>query len=164
MTAKDLKNHGGGLSDRGRAQVERELAALQDRRRALAPRAPSEDAVGDEADSAETLRQRDEVTQVDSQIAALQDRLAQSSSESGENQGLPDGTEVTVRFPDGEIQSFQVVLMPEEAAGDQAAILTADSPLGLALSGHRDGEVVTYTSPTGPQQVEILALSWPASE
>ncbi|MCW2661055.1 MAG: hypothetical protein JWP83_2207, partial [Mycobacterium sp.] len=39
--------------------------------------------------------------------------------------------------------------------------LAPDSPMGLALAGHRPGDVVTFETPQGPQQVELVAVRYP---
>jgi transcription elongation GreA/GreB family factor len=39
--------------------------------------------------------------------------------------------------------------------------LAPDSPMGLALAGHQPGDVVTFETPQGPQQVELVAVRYP---
>jgi transcription elongation GreA/GreB family factor len=58
---------------------------------------------------------------------------------------------------------MRVVLIDEEIpAGTEAATLTADSPLGLALAGHQPGDTVAYTTPRGQRQVELVAIVYPS--
>ncbi|MFV4054539.1 GreA/GreB family elongation factor [Mycobacterium tuberculosis] len=40
--------------------------------------------------------------------------------------------------------------------------LTARSPLGQALAGHQPGDTVTYSTPQGPNQVQLLAVKLPS--
>lgn len=48
---------------------------------------------------------------------------------------------------------------------DELALLgdrTARSPLGQALAGHQPGDTVTYSTPQGPNQVQLLAVKLPS--
>jgi transcription elongation factor GreA len=57
---------------------------------------------------------------------------------------------------------MQVISVIEETAlGGEAEALTAGSPLGLALVGHKKGDKVTYTTPQGESQVELLDVKYP---
>ncbi|EFD79530.1 conserved hypothetical protein [Mycobacterium tuberculosis T85] len=40
--------------------------------------------------------------------------------------------------------------------------MTARSPLGQALAGHQPGDTVTYSTPQGPNQVQLLAVKLPS--
>ena len=75
---------------------------------------------------------------------------------------LPNGTAVKLRWPDGEEVDMLVVNCIEETpAGAEDTTLTADSPLGLALFGRKAGETITYRTPRGELQVELLAIEQP---
>jgi transcription elongation GreA/GreB family factor len=75
---------------------------------------------------------------------------------------LPHGAQVTLRFDDGEVSTLRVVAIVEEVAeGDDAGVVTLDSPLGRVLAGSKVGDVVEYTTPSGPALVEVLALHMP---
>jgi transcription elongation factor GreA len=75
---------------------------------------------------------------------------------------LPDGAEVTVKFADGQVATMRVISVIEQIpAGEQMETLTADSPLGLALAGHKPGDTITYSTPQGRQQAELLAVKLP---
>src|SRR3954469_15130101 len=58
------------------------------------------------------------------------------------------GMVVTVRFADGEEETF-LIGSREEAAHSDVAVYSAQSPLGKALTGKHPGESVTYAAPTG---------------
>jgi transcription elongation factor GreA len=73
---------------------------------------------------------------------------------------LPDGTVVTLRFSDGEV-TMRVVACVDEIDGGDDETLTADSPLGIALVGHKPGDTVTYTAPSGQQSVGLVAVKPP---
>jgi len=40
--------------------------------------------------------------------------------------------------------------------------LTARSPLGQALAGHKPGDTVTYSTPQGENQVELISVKLPS--
>ena len=75
---------------------------------------------------------------------------------------LPNGTEVKLRFSDGEESTMRVVNFIEETpAGAEDTTLTADSPLGLALYGRKAGETISYLTPRGELEVTLLAIKTP---
>lgn len=59
------------------------------------------------------------------------------------------GSVVTVRFEgDDDTETF-LIGSREEAGTTDIAVYSAASPLGLALTGAKDGETVTYSTPAG---------------
>jgi len=119
-------------------------------------------AVSDHADAADAIQRADELAGLDERINEL-DRLWRTGPAPSEGTDtLPAGTEVTLRFPDGSVVKMQVISIIEEtAAGHEAETLTAGSPLGLALAGRKAGDTVTYTTPQGKNQVELLDVKYP---
>jgi transcription elongation factor GreA len=66
------------------------------------------------------------------------------------------GMVVSVRFADGDEESF-LIGSREEAAVTDMTVYSAQSPLGVALTGRKPGESVTYTAPNGNDiTVELL--------
>ena len=144
-----------------RGRIEEELAELRSRRDQLrAELADDADTVGDRGDAADALQRSEDLAGIDEQISRLTWLLAGGNADTpGE---LPNGTEVTVRFPGDEPVRMRVVHFLEETpAGEEDTTLTADSPLGLALVGRRAGDTVTYATPRGELQVELLAIDIP---
>ena len=69
---------------------------------------------------------------------------------------------IKLRWADGEESTMRVVNFIEETpAGEEDTTLTADSPLGLALHGHKAGATITYRTPRGEQQVTLLSIKLP---
>lgn len=150
--------------DRTRQNLESELDQLRERRRSLAAELTGREPTGDRADQADLLEQAEDVALLDDRIADLTQRLAGGSDELSEGRLAP-GTEVTVRFADGEVSTLRAVAVPEEVAeDDEFGALTLDSPLGLALPGSEPGDQVTYLTPSGEAQVEVVALQVPGDE
>lgn len=124
---------------RERARIEAELAELRGRRDRL------------HAERAEDL------AGIDEQIGRLSWLLAGGNAAVAGQ--LPNGTEVRLRFPDGEEVSMRVINFIEETpAGAEDSTLTADSPLGLALVGRKAGDQIVYPTPRGELAVTLLAI------
>lgn len=143
------------------ARLEAELAELRRRREQLHAELQGDaDAVGDRGDAAEALQRAEDLAGLDEQIGRLSWLLAGGNA-TVEGQ-LPNGTEVKLRFADGEEARMRVVNFIEETPeGAEDTTLTADSPLGLALFGHKAGDTITYRTPGGEQQVTLLAIKTP---
>lgn len=146
---------------RTRQRLEEELARLRARRAALATELDGRDSVGDRADHADVLEQADDVAWLDDRIAELTGLIARGGLPEPAADRLPHGSEVTLRFEDGEVSTLRVVAIPEEAAEDDANALTLESPLGRALAGSVVGDIVQYRIPSGTALVEVLALRVP---
>jgi transcription elongation factor GreA len=58
------------------------------------------------------------------------------------------GMVVTVRFSDGDEETF-LIGSREEAAVTDITVYSAQSPLGIALTGTKPGDSVTYAAPNG---------------
>jgi transcription elongation factor GreA len=55
-----------------------------------------------------------------------------------------------------------ISIVEETPVGREAETLTARSPLGQALAGHQAGDTVTYSTPQGETQVELIAVKLPS--
>jgi transcription elongation factor GreA len=152
-----------GLTGEARARVAAELARLQERRDRLEAEVKNDrGAVSDHADAADAIQRADELVGLDERVAEL-DRLLHAGPPPSNGDELPFGTEVKLRFSDGDVVTMQVISVIEEASiGGDAEALTASSPLGLALVGRKAGDTVTYTTPQGEERVELLELKHPA--
>lgn len=144
-----------------RARLESELADLKKRRDQLRSELQGDaESVGDRGDAAESLQRAEDLAGVEEQISRLTWRLAGGNA-TVDGQ-LPNGTEVKLRWPDGEEVKMRVVNFVEETpAGAEDTTLTADSPLGLALYGHQAGDTVSYRTPRGELQVTLLSIKEP---
>lgn len=106
--------------------------------------------VGDHGDAAEAIQRADELAVLAERINELDRRLRAGPSRGNGLETLPGGTEVTLRFPDGEVVTMHVISIVEETpVGREAETLTARSPLGQALAGHQPGDTVTYSTRRG---------------
>jgi transcription elongation factor GreA len=151
-----------GLSDEAHERISAELDRIRERRDRLEAEVRNDrGAVSDHADAADAIQRADELASLDERIIEL-DRLLRTGPLPNGTDTLPFGTEVTLRFPDGAVIKMQVITVIEETpVGGEAEALTAGSPLGLALVGRQAGETVTYTTPQGQNQVELLDVKYP---
>ncbi len=149
------------FTDEESDRVEEELAELRSRRDQLRAELQGDaDTVGDSGDAADTLQRSEDLAGIDEQINRLTWLLAGGNADTPGQ--VPNGTTVTLRFPGDEpIQMRIVHFLEETPAGEEDTTLTSDSPLGLALFGRRAGETVTYSTPRGELQVELLAIEFP---
>lgn len=152
-----------GLSDESRERISAELARLRERRDRLEAEVRNDrGAVSDHADAADAIQRADELVGLDERLAELDRLLHAGPAPSNGSDQLPFGTEVELLFSDGDVVKMQVISVIEEASVDsKTEALTASSPLGLALVGHKAGDKVSYTTPQGEQQVELLAVKFP---
>jgi transcription elongation factor GreA len=152
-----------GLADASRDRINTELARLRERRDRLEIEVRNDrGSVSDHADAADAIQRADELAGLDERIGELDRLLRAGPSPSNGTGTLPGGTEVTLRFPDGSVVKMQVISVIEETPiGREAETLTAGSPLGLALAGRKAGDTVTYTTPQGENQVELLDVKYP---
>ena len=117
--------------------------------------------MGDSGDAADALQRAEDLAGIEEQIGHVSWLLAGGNT-TVEGQ-LPNGTEVTLRFPDdaSDVRMRVVNYIEETPAGAEDSTLTADSPLGLALFGHKAGDRITYRTPRGELQVTLLAIDLP---
>lgn len=153
-----------GLSTETQERIAAELTRLRERRDRLEVEVKNDrGAVSDHADAAEAIQRADELAGLDERIAELDRLMRTGPSPSNGSDTLPDGTEVKLRFADGAVVTMQVISIVEETPiGVEVETLTSGSPLGLALVGRKPGDKVTYTTPAGQSQVELLDLKYPA--
>ena len=153
---------GAALGDAARDRLEKELADARAQRRGLAAALGGEDPedrdTGDRGDEALQLEGLDDLGRVNRRIRELE-RLLASPDVSAALHGVADGSRVTLRFPNGDVATFRIVAIPQEASSDDRDdVVTADSPLGRALVGRRAGDLITYEGPDGDLQAEVLAI------
>jgi transcription elongation factor GreA len=151
------------LAAAARDQLAAELARLKQRRERLEAEVKSDRGmVGDHGDAAEAIQRADELVVLADRINELDRRIKAGPSSSDQSEALPGGTEVTLRFADGEVVTMHVISIVEETpVGHEDVTLTARSPLAQALAGRQPGDTVTYSTPQGPSEVELISVKLP---
>jgi transcription elongation GreA/GreB family factor len=156
---------GAGPGADARGRLEQELARLREQRHRLAVQLGGEDPEdsdpGDRGDQAVALEGLDDLARVDARIADIE-RLVADQGALNTPTRLADGTVVTLRLPDGDIATFRIVAVPEQAPTDGGEdVVTAGSPLGRALVGQGAGDTITYRGPDGDLRAEVIAVRAP---
>lgn len=72
------------------------------------------------------------------------------------------GRRVTVREPDGMIERYSLVLPGD--GNPAAGLVSADSPIGIALLWATAGQLVVIHAPAGQRSVRVLAVDTPRLE
>ena len=150
------------FAERERERLEGELADLRRRRDQMRAELQGDaETVGDRGDAAEALQRAEDLAGIDEQIGRLTWLLAGGNATAPGQ--LPNGTEVTLRFPEdkADVRMRVVNFIEETPAGAEDTTLTSDSPLGLALYGRKAGDLVTYQTPRGELKVKLLAIEYP---
>ncbi|ORJ59196.1 GreA/GreB family elongation factor [Mycobacterium simiae] len=150
-------------ADAARENLAAEVERLRQRRDLLEAEVKNDRGmIGDHGDAAEAIQRAEELVVLGDRINELDRRLRAGPTHSDEDEALPGGTEVTLRFADGEVVTMHVISIVEETpAGREAETLTAHSPLGQALAGHKAGDTITYSTPQGESQVELISVKLP---
>ncbi len=70
---------------------------------------------------------------------------------------MTTGVVVCLRYVgDDEVERYLLGSIEERPQG--VAVVSPNSPLGLALMGHRVGDHVSYEAPSGMLQVEVVGI------
>ena len=139
--------------------MEAELAELRDNKlRDLFRSVQDANSNNEASDSGEYEELKEELVYTEARVRDLEQLLRNASILEG---GSPDGvvalgSRVTVRFDDGETDSW-IVVTPEEASLPDGSVST-DSPAGQALLGSKTGDAVTVTTPDGQVNYTVVAV------
>jgi transcription elongation GreA/GreB family factor len=158
-----VSKKGQSVADAAKNRLAAELDRLRQRRERLELEVKDDRGmIGDHGDAAEAIQRADELVVLADRINELDRLLRTGPPPSDSSDALPGGTEVTLRFADGEVVTMHVISIVEETpVGRESETLTARSPLARALVGHKAGDTVTYSTPQGENQVELIALKLP---
>lgn len=148
------------------SQVERrlraELAILRAQRDQLRGDGAEDYRAADSGDRAEAMRRADDVFRIEDRISEINHLLvvgAGAWTAPTQRGNLAEGSMVTLRFPDGEEETFYATSVLDSAPeGTTAELLGLDSPLAKAIAGHRAGETISWSTPAGPQQAHLVKI------
>jgi transcription elongation GreA/GreB family factor len=155
------------LSDQTRQHLLDELETLTEQRMDLGLLG-NDDGVNDSGDAAEQIRRIDDANRIDDRAKEIKRLLAGGTSMNGpaiapeQEHGLADGSVVTLRFDDGDTETLYAAAIPESIPdAERASSLSLDSPLGQALADSVPGDTITYETPDGEHQAEVLKIESP---
>ncbi len=151
------------LTEEGLQALKDELDELINvKRPALAKRLHAAIKQGDLSENADYIAAKEEQGFLEGRIQQLQTmiRNAQIIRKSGMDGRIDMGSRVKLLeegMDEGYIEEY-VIVGPTEAEPSKGKI-SYESPLGKALIGHREGEVVEYRAPMGILRFRILEVS-----
>ncbi|HTK67889.1 MAG TPA: GreA/GreB family elongation factor [Pseudonocardia sp.] len=159
--------HLSDLPESVQRQLREELEALRAQRQQLRGDSVAEDhRASDSGDRAEALRRADDVFRVEDRITEIHRLLTAGSpgrAVAGRPPALAEGSIVTLRFPDGDEETFYASSILDAAPEEiQAEVLGLSSPLAKALTGHTTGDTITWSTPTGSQQADVVTIRLPS--
>ena len=148
------------LTREGLRKLEEEYEALiGERRREIAERIRHARDFGDISENAEYIEAKNEQSLVEGRILTLEAliRNAVVIEEAERQKGVVGvGTTVKVESVDG---SEKYAIVGPTEADPLHGMISNESPLGRALLGHKAGDEVEWSAPSGVSRVKILAVN-----
>ena len=148
------------LTKKGQDKLLAELRRLKDE---VTPRLSQEIneaiAQGDLSENAEYHAAKEELTNVQKRIAKLESDLSSSLVIEEEKMSADKvylGAVVSVKDSSGEITEYTIV--SEAEADPMEGRLSSDSPIGSALMGSAVGEKVSFQTPAGVREIEVVSI------
>jgi transcription elongation factor GreA len=143
------------ITQEGLEKLKEEIESLSTvKRREVAERIKEAREFGDIAENAEYDDAKNEQALLEQRIAQLEERLRRSEvidSKDIDTSEVSVGTVVHVKDQkSGDSQKFQIVGSAEADPTEQK--LSNESPIGMALMGHKRNEVVSVEAPRGPKR------------
>ncbi|GAA5344264.1 transcription elongation factor GreA [Planifilum fimeticola] len=148
------------LTEEGLVKVKEELEYLKTQKRhQVAQRLKEAISQGDLSENSEYDAAKEEQAFVESRIITLENmvRNAKIIDKNGDKNFVSVGAKVTIQeLPDGEVETYTIVGSAESDPMSQK--ISNESPIGSALIGKREGEVVSVPAPDGTIQFKILKI------
>ena len=143
------------ITQEGLEKLKEEIESLSTvKRREVAERIKEAREFGDISENAEYDDAKNEQALLEQRIAQLEERLRRSEvidSKDIDTSEVSVGTIVHVKDQkSGDSQKFQIVGSAEADPTEQK--LSNESPIGMALMGHKRNEVVSVEAPRGPKR------------
>ena len=114
---------------------------------------------GDLSENSEYDEAKTEQGKLYSRIAELKDLIenAQIDNTTAMAGTIGHGSHVKVRdLEDDSVVEYQIV--GSQDANPMHGRVSSDSPFGMALLGHKNGDKITVDAPAGPQQFKVLEV------
>jgi transcription elongation factor GreB len=120
-------------------------------------------ALGDRSENAEYVYGKRKLRELDRRLRFLSERLDELTVV--DPKPHPSGKAyfgawVRVEDEDGDERAYRLVGPDEADAGN--GLISVDAPLGRALLGKEEGDVVRVERPAGKTKVTVVAVSWEA--
>ena len=144
------------LTSDGKKELENELAELKGRRGAIADKIANARDYGDLSENAEYDAAREEQAQTEGRISEIEEIL-QNADVITVKKGGSIGIGSTVTIKSNERTVEYIIVGPVEADPLNGKI-SDESPIGVALHGHKKGDFVSIKTPKGEVNYEIIAV------
>lgn len=120
---------------------------------------------GDRSENGDYIYGRKRLREIDRSLTRLSGRMKDAIIVDPAAQ--PDKTRAffgsTVTFVDEQDRERMVTIVGQDEADSSAGLISWKSPIARALNGARVGDLRVVHLPAGPQQIEVLAIAYPAS-
>jgi transcription elongation factor GreA len=134
------------LRTRGRIDIARAIEAAR--------------ALGDLSENGDYHAAKDSQGKMESRIRQLEGLLSEVDivdSDAVTTGEVSTGAVVSLRYVgDDDVERYLIGSIEERREG--VAVVSPNSPLGQALMGKKEGDRVSYDAPSGPLEVEIVAV------
>jgi transcription elongation factor GreA len=141
------------------AELEKELAYLKaDRRKEVAEHLEYAKKLGDLSENAEYHQAREEQAEVEDRIGRLENLLKNAKITITHGHDIVTiGSTVSVER-EGDNKSMLYIIVGSEEADTAQGKISNLSPIGSALLGHKEGDVVTVTTPKGVAKYKVAKI------
>jgi transcription elongation factor GreA len=140
-------------------ELEKELAYLKaERRKEVAEHLEYAKKLGDLSENAEYHQAREEQAEVEDRIGRLENLL--KNAKITETHGVDKvtiGSSITVER-EGDNKSMLYTIVGSEEADTSQGKISNLSPIGAALIGHKEGDVVSVSTPKGVAKYKITKI------
>lgn len=142
----------------GYLDLENELNELKNVRRPQIIQAIKEArALGDLSENADYDAARDEQAQVEGRIKELEYKIEHCEIiENKKKNSVSLGSKVVIKYDDGETDEYMIVGSLEADPFNNR--ISNESPIGVAVMGKKQGDVVSVASPNGSYEVTIMEI------
>lgn len=149
------------LTEEGYQQLEKRLEELKFvKRPEITERIKVARDFGDLSENAEYDAAKNEQARIEGEIVEIEAKLkvAEIIKTGGDQGTVSVGMKVIVFDEDGDPQETEYELVGTTEADVYKNKISNESPLGKALIGHREGEIVTVVAPSCSYPIKIIAI------
>ncbi len=141
------------------SELEKELAYLKsDRRKEVAEHLEYAKRLGDLSENAEYHQAREEQAEVEDRISRLENLLKTAQVlEKGSSDLVRVGSTIRVE-KEGDNKSMLYTIVGSEEADMALGKISNLSPIGSSLLGHKEGDLVSVTTPKGTTKYRIAII------
>ncbi len=148
------------LTAEGYLELETELNELKNvKRKEVITALKEARAMGDLSENADYDAARNDQAQIEARIKELEFKLEHSkivdSRKKGTGVGI--GSVVTIKDEDGEEEEYKIVSSVEADPFNNK--ISVESPIGIAIKDHKEGDTVKVDSPNGGYNIEIIKVA-----